>query len=89
MFYCFSPSKLSKQGIEEQPTTPFSFFYPQKSCANLKVSLTDEGSTHDTPNKENRRYHKTLVLSQYMRMRSTESSTSQRKHLVTKDHSLL
>ena len=41
----------------------FQRFLPTKEpCQLRRVSLTEEGSTHDTPNKEKSKSHKTLVV---------------------------
>ena len=69
----------------------FFFFLPtKKPCHLSKASLTEERSTHDTPKRENKRCRKTLVLSQWKRTWSTDSSSLRhRKHLFAKDHPLL
>ena len=68
----------------------FLFLPTKKPCHRNKASLTKEWSTHDTPKRENRRYYKTLILLQWRRMWSTDSSSLRHgKHLFAKDHSLL
>ena len=50
MPYCFFPTKLFKKGIRV-PTMPFSFFYPQKNLAILKVSLLPKKGAPTTRQK--------------------------------------
>ena len=68
----------------------FLFFPMEKACHPNKASLTEEGSTHKIPKRENKRCHKTLVLTWWRRMWSTNSSSlRQRKHPFAKYHPLL
>ena len=88
--YYFFPSIWSKISIGEQPATSFSIVFPQKDHIILKVSLTEKGNTQNTPKRENNKFHNPLVLTQWIRMWSMNSSSDwQRKHLFAKHHPLL
>ena len=68
----------------------FHFLPTKEPCHSKNGSLIEEGSTHDTPNRENKRCHKTLALSQWRRMRSMDSSYLRHmKHPFSKDQPLL
>ena len=69
----------------------FLFFLPTPDlCQLVSVSLTEEGKTQDKPKSEKMRFQTALVLSQWMRMWSTDSSSlQQRKPLFAITHSLL
>ena len=54
------------------------------------MSPTEKERTQSTPNKENKKSHNTLVLTQWIRMWSMVSSSSrQKKHLLAKNHPIL
>ena len=68
----------------------FLLFLPTTNlCQLVSVSLTEEGRTQDMRKSEKRRCQTALVLSQWMRMWSTDSSSlQQRKHLFAIAHPL-
>ena len=88
LFLSFQIVQKKHEGVTRHA---FFLFLPTKTpCHPSKASLTKEDSTHDTPKRENKRCHNALVLSQWRRMWSTDSSLLRhRKHLFTKDHPLL
>ena len=88
LFLSFQIVQKKHEGVTRHA---FFLFLPTKTpCHPSKASLTKEDSTHDSPKRENKRCHNNLVLSQWRRMWSTDSSSLRhRKHLFTKDHPLL
>ena len=70
--------------------TFFRLLPTKELCHPKSMSPTEKERTQSTPNKENKKFHNTLVLTQWIRMWSMVSSSSrQKKHLSAKNHPIL
>ena len=69
----FFSSKLFKKMHRGAALHTFYFIPTKESCQLKRVSLTMEGSSQNTPNKENNYSHKTIDLAQERRVWSIDS----------------
>ena len=88
LFLSFHTIQNKQRGAARQTLLCFLSF--KGACQPKRVSLTEKGVTQLTPNKENKRSHKTFALGQWIRMWFIISSSSQHKgHLLANFQPLL